>query len=341
VDGRCTVSGLQRASYILAVEHPWAMLRTRLKDGYYVDVGGEQELEIVFEEPLVVAFAISSRPTIKWFVTPQPRMRAPHPGAAQYGGLVMRLRHQAEQLGLADSFYSYVVTKGELAIGQSVQVVYHVPGLGWNVAAVPFVNASLSSLVVIDPAEPHPCSERGLVVRYLTPDGQLSSLSSCRLELLDLADSSSCPVELSPRLRVWDVQCGERIVVPCGNYRIRPPRVAHGFETEHPSTLRVVPGVGDQSVEIREVHPMVRVRIDAMTQDGTVLGFYHLRIHRLDQPASYQHTYSTTYPEVFVPLGVYQFEVHLPGFEVGVLEHTFLDASPEACHETLVLSRVE
>jgi len=86
---------------------------------------------------------------------------------------------------------------------------------------------------------------------------------------------------------------------------------------------------------------MVRVRIDAMTQDGTVLGFYHLRIHRLDQPASYQHTYSTTYPEVFVPLGVYQFEVHLPGFEVGVLEHTFLDASPEACHETLVLSRVE
>ncbi|MCK5941224.1 MAG: hypothetical protein KAI24_04570 [Planctomycetes bacterium] len=339
-EGRARIDGLLPGRYVLAVEHDWAMLRTRLENGYYVTVhdASEQELELVFEEPLVVAFALPGRPTIRWFVTPQARMPAPHPGAGQYGGLVRRLRREAEQLGLGDSFYSFVVTRTALAIGKEVQVVRHVPGIGWDVASVPFVEGSRARLRVLDPVAPVACAERVVRLQVARPDGSASPLPECRLELVAFAANATPPVPLTGRSRTWTVACDRPLTLPCGRYRLRPARNVYGWQAAGDGTFEVAPGNGEQVVSIAAAHAMARVRLDALTPEGAGLSFFHVRAVRLADGEIFSHTYSEGARHFFVPAGEYRLEVHLAGFEVARLERSLGEAG---CEEVVVLTRAE
>ena len=99
------------------------------------------------------------------------------------------------------------------------------------------------------------------------------------------------------------------------------------------------PGEADLVVERRSAEHMRQVVIDAITPEGAALEFFNVRVHRLDQPATYHHTYSLARRQFCVPAGVYRFEILLSGFEVATLDRTLDAASPPSLEETVVLAR--
>lgn len=335
-DGCCEIQGLRRQTYLVRIEHPFALLKTRLHEGASFVVAGATEAELLFEEPLVAACMLPDRPLLRW--VERQMLPIPHPTTSQPTGLLRRLRNEAAAAGLEDHYFAHVVVPSPLTRSNAMGLTAYIPGKGWRHAKVAFVPASKAHVQAMDSVGAVACGRGDLLVEQLAPDGSSSAVPCLNLQLVSLSAPPQ-GYERLPQPATWPIACGTWLELPCGEYRVAPGTSVYGADLIGERTVTVHEGQRSR-ITLREQRRLGVLAVDAMTPEGVELGFFHVVAVDRMSGLKHAHTYSRQRRSWYVPVGNYSIEVHLPGFEIGRIDRELPDRPLARVEETIVLSRV-
>jgi len=333
-DGRCVIPGLRRKTYLVRIEHPFAVLKTRLHEGGSFVVGGDAEVELLFEEPLVAACMFPDRPLLRW-IERQP-LPVPHPTASQPTGLLRRLFQEAAAAGLDQHYYVQVVMPSPLTRATMMRVAAYIPNKGWRHEQVAFVPASRAHVQAITDSGVVACGCGQIEVEQQAPDGTASLVPLMTLQIVRL-NAPPRGFDRLPPAASWSIECGRWVELPCGEYRVASMDSVYGVELDGDRNLVVKEGQRSRVV-LREKRRLGALTVDALTPEGVALGFFHVIAVDRESGLRHAHTYSRDRRTWYVPVGSYGIEVHLPGFEVGRLDRELSDRPLSRIEEVIVLA---
>ncbi len=310
-DGLAALDGLLPGLYYIALRHDTHILASRLPEAGGFRCTSDMEFALVFQEPLVAAYAFASEPTIFWRRTP-PSVRAPHPTFAFTGGVAATMRERLrESRSSAEPMLSYSLGPIE---PPPLLVFAYFPGAGWASFRVPYAKASQAQVATLHPPSGTADVEGTLLVRHQRSDGSPSHLAKAILSLLSLdvpfadgAETLRLPLRITCAL-------GQRLRLPAGRYRLLHERNVLGSE---PDDTQIDLAAGQYLEHIvTERVPMGALALDVLDPEGREVDFFSAafttrstgRTLRWDRTAAFDGT-------VHLPADDYTLTLQCSGFE--------------------------
>lgn len=334
-NGIAVIDGLMQRLYFVDLQHETSILVSRLPEGGAFQCTGDLEIDLVFQEPMVSAYAFTAEPVITWRKTPH-SVRSPHPTFAFTSGVGASIRRALRN---SDSEARLMISYSLSAEPPPPLTVFgYFAGSGWATFAVPYSPASRAEVTLLTPPPTTTTTDGILTVRMLRPDGGPSSVEDVHLSLLKLETPPPTPGGVSVRM---PLRVGCRIAqpmrLPAGSYRLVPGHNVLGMEWDNPA-FELAAGQHLEHV-VTETTPMGMISIDARTQHGHELDFFAASF---DASATgrvlHWNRVSAFGGKAFLPAGDYALKVHCQGFD-PIEQHVSVSTDPNAPPVRLALRR--
>ena len=334
-NGIAVIDGLMQRLYFVDLRHETSILVSRLPEGGGFQCTGDVEIDLVFQEPMVSAYAFTAEPVITWRKTPH-SVRSPHPTFAFTGGvgrsIERSLRKSGSQAGLMVSYSLSAEPPPPLT------VFGYFPGSGWATFEVPYSPASRREVTLLTPPPTTATTEGNLTVRLLRPDGSQSLVKDVYLSLITLGTPPPTSGEVSLRLPLR-VGChlDQPMRLPAGSYRVVSDHNVLGMELDN-AALELAAGQHLEHV-VTETTPMGMISIDARTPEGHELDFFAASFRASDTGrALHWNRVSALGGTAFLPAGDYVLTVQCIGFD-PIEQHVSVSTNPNAPPLRLALRR--
>lgn len=336
-NGIAVIDGLVQRRYIVDLHHETSILVSRLPEGGGFQCTGDLEIDLVFQEPMVSAYAFTEEPVITWRKTPH-SVRPPHPTFAFTGGvgrsIERSLRKSGSEAGLMVSYSLSAEPPPPLT------VFGYFAGSGWATFAVPYSPASRTEVTLLTPPPTTTTTDGSLTVRLIRPDGSRSLVEDVHLSLtkLETPPPTSGGVSVRMPLRVG-CRIAQPMRLPAGSYRLVPGHNVLGMKMDNPA-FELAAGRDLEHV-VTETTPMGMISIDARTEHGHEIDFFaaSFRASATGETLHWNRV-SAFGGTAFLPAGDYVLTVQCQGFD-PIEQHVSVSTDPNAPPVRLALQRSE